>query len=379
VASSVAVVTARRFDRRWLLVAGGGAAVVGLAVAGDLLPALPAGNPAAPAAELRAKVLASAAQPYTGLAISDGRLPLPDLPQLDQVSALLTDKTRIRVFYAGPDRWRVDELTLAGERGTYREGDAEAVWDFSVNQLSRIQGATPVRPPRAADLLPAELGRRLVGLSAGDRVEDLPARRVAGRDAPGFRVSPSDPDTLVHRVDVWVDEPSGLPLRVEVAGRDNPVPVLITEMRSVELSAPPADVLAPTVPPGAGEVTVQAADVTGALRELGAAPPPTRLAGRDRVQFSEALPGVGVYGSGLAGFALIPVNGRIAGRALQGALDAGGAAVPVPAGSAVLLRTPLVSLVVRGGIRRGGALLVGPVLPQVLEQAVRELSTGGRP
>ncbi len=374
-ASSVSVVAARRFDRRWLLVAGGGAALVGLAVAGELLPAE---IPGAPASELAARVLASAAQPYAGLAISDGRLPLPDLPQLDQLSALLTTRTRIRAFYAGPDRWRVDELTLAGERGTYRDGDAETVWDFSVNQLSRIQGATPVRLPRAADLLPAELGRRLVGLSATDQVETLPGRRVAGRATAGFRVIPSDPDTLVDRVDVWIDEPSGLPLRVEVAGRDQPTPVLITEMQRVELSAPPADVLVPTVPPGAGEITVQAADVSSALRELGAAPPPARLAGRDRVQFSDQLPGVGVYGSGLTAFALIPVNGRLVGRALQGASEAGGAAVSVPAGNAVALRTPLVSLVVRGGIRRGGALLVGTVVPQILEQAVRELPTGNR-
>jgi hypothetical protein len=376
VASWVAVVRARRFDRRWLLVAGGGAALVGLAVAGDLLPA---GNPSAPVSELRARVLSSAAQPYTGLAVSDGRLPLPDLPQLDQISALLTTRTRIRAFYAGPDRWRVDELTLAGERGTYRDGTREAVWDFSVNQLSRIQGDTSVRLPRAADLLPAELGRRLVGLSATDQVEALPGRRVAGRDTAGFRVIPSDPDTLVQRVDVWIDERSGLPMRVEVAGRDQPNPVLITEMQDVELSAPPADLLVPTVPPGAGEVTVQAADVSAALRELGAAPAPAQLAGRDRVQAGDQLPGVGVYGTGLAGFALIPVNGRIAGRALQGAMEAGGAAVPVRAGKAVALRTPLVSRVVRGGIRRGGALLIGPVVPQVLEQAVRELPSGVQP
>ena len=370
------MVAARRFDRRWLLVAGGAAALVGLAAAGDLLPA---GNPTGTAPELKARVLASAGQPYTGLAVSDGRLPLPDLPQLDQLSALLTTRTRIRAFYAGPDRWRVDELTLAGERSTYRDGDTEAVWDFSANQLTRIQGSTPVRLPRAADLLPPELGRRLVGLSTTDRVEPLPGRRVAGRGTAGFRLIPSDPDTLVDRVDVWLDEPSGLPLRVEVAGRDQPTPLMITEMEHVELAAPPADVLVARVPLGAGEVTVQAADVSDALRVLDAPPAPTRLAGRERMQSSDQLPGVGIYGTGLAGFALIPLRGRVAGEALRGALEAGGAAVAVPAGNAVALRSPLVSLVVRAGVRRRGALLVGTVIPAVLEQAVRELPGEVRP
>ncbi len=373
------MVAAHRFSRRWLLVAAGGATLVGLGVARDALPA-GAGAADRTPEQWRARLVGSAAQPYVGYARSSGRLGLPDLPQLEQASALLTSTTRIRAFVAGPHRWRVDELTPAGERDTYRLGDVEVVWDFGANQLTRVVGATPVRLPRAADLLPPELARRLVGLAPGDPVSALPARRIAGRSAAGLRVTPLDPDTTVGRVDVWVEPSSGLPLRVEVGGHDDPAPVLVTEFREIDLRPPAPDVLVPAVPPGAGAVRVEAAGLTGALRVLGAAPLPDRLAGRDRVRLpgpggSDDLPGVGLYGTGLAGFALIPLPRRVARRALDGATGAGGVPVVLPDGAAVRLGTPLLSVVIHGGAgrRRGGVLLVGTVAPAVLEQAVREL------
>ncbi|MHA6795769.1 hypothetical protein ACVGVM_19975 [Pseudonocardia bannensis] len=377
-ASSDDMVAAHRFSRRWLLVAAGAAALVGLGVARDAPPA--GAGPDRTPEQWRTLLLGSAAQPYVGYALSRGRLGLPDLPQLEQVTELLASTTRIRAFVAGPDRWRVDELTPAGERGTYRLGDVDAVWDFGANQLTRVIGTTPVRLPRAADLLPPELARRLVGLAPGDSVSALPARRIAHHSAAGVRVTPRDPDTTIGRVDIWVERSSGLPLRVEVAARDDPAPVLITEFRDVDLTAPDAGVLVPAVPPGAGSVRTQAADLTGALRVRDPASPPDRLAGRDRVRLggpggSDELPGVGLYGTGLAGFALIPLPGRVARRAIDGATGAGGVPVAVPDGVAVRLSTPLMSVVIRGGAGRGrgGVLLVGTVAPEVLEQAAREL------
>jgi hypothetical protein len=110
------------------------------------------------------------------------------------------------------------------------------------------------------------------------------------------------------------------------------------------------------------------------LRVLDAPAPPPRLAGRSRVALTgEELPGVGVYGSGPAGFVLVPVSRGIAGRVLDGATAAGGVPIQVPRGRAVRIGTPLLSLAVRGG-RGGSVLLVGTVAPEVLERAVVELS-----
>ena len=66
---------------------------------------------------------------------------------------------------------------------------------------------------------------------------------------------------------------------------------------------------------------------------------------------------------------LVPVSRGIAGRVLDGAAAAGGVAIGVPRGRAVRVGTPLLSLAVRGG-RGGSVLLVGTVVPEVLERAV---------
>jgi hypothetical protein len=355
-----------RVTRRWVLVGAGAAALLGAAAV--TLPATASADPE----DLRARILAGL-PPHVGYAESTGRLGLPEIAALEQVTALFTGVTRLRNSYAAPDAWRVDELTPAGERDTYRLGPREYLWDFGANQLTVVDGETPVRLPRPADLVPSELARRLTSMTRTDPVSALPARRIAGFDAAGFRVVPADPDTTVGRIDVWCDPASGLPLRVEVAARDEAL--LFTEFREVSLTTPQIDV--PTAPPGAGAVTAEAADLAGALRQLDAAPPPRRLAGRDLLPIADGLPGVGVYGAGVAGFVLVPASRGIADRVIDGAPAAGGTTVDVPVGRAAILTTPLLSVAARGGIRRGGVLIAGPVAPAVLEQALRELP--GRP
>ncbi|WP_214407228.1 hypothetical protein [Pseudonocardia lacus] len=368
---------AQRFSRRWLLVAAGAAGLVGL---GSYSP--PAGAVDVDPERLRARI-AGAPRPYVGYAESTGRLGLPEIPRLESVSQLLTTTTRIRAFVAGADRWRVDQVDNSGERDTYLVDGVEYAWDFGAQQLTRVVGRTPLRLPRAGDLAPPELARRIVRLAPTDPVTALPARRIAGRDAAGLRLTPTDPDTTVGRVDIWADvagDPAtALPLRVEVSARTGD-PLLFTELLEVSDRVPDITETTPTVPPGAGFVAVGAADISGALRVLEAAPAPARLAGRDRVPLTGTpdaeLPGVGLYGSGLAGFALIPVSGDVARQAIGGAGAAGGAAVEVPEGRAVSLSTPLLSVLVHG--RRGGSvLMMGTVAPQVLERALGELSGRG--
>ncbi|SDH36008.1 hypothetical protein [Pseudonocardia oroxyli] len=358
-----------RVTRRWVLVGAGTAVLLGAAAV--TLPATASADPE----DLRTRILAGL-PPHVGYAESTGRLGLPEIAALEQVTALFTSVTRLRTRYAGPEAWRVDELTPAGERDTYRLGGREYVWDFGANQLTVVSGETPVRLPRAADLVPSELARRLTSLTRADPVSALPARRVAGFDAAGLRITPADPDTTVGRIDVWCDPASALPLRVEVAARGADQALLFTEFREVSLSTP--EITVPTAPPGAGEVTAEAADLAGALRQLDAAPPPPRLAGRDLVPLAGGLPGVGVYGAGVSGFVLVPASRGIADRVIDGAPAAGGTVVDVPVGRAAILTTPLLSVAARGGIRRGGVLVAGTVAPAVLDQALRELP-GRRP
>ncbi len=122
-----------------------------------------------------------------------------------------------------------------------------------------------------SDLLPPDLARRLLALAGTDPVTALPSRRIAGRDAAGLRVTPTDPQTTVGSVDIWADPTTALPLRVEVAGRTGP-PLLTTELLEVTDGPPDPALLRPLAPPGAGNVTAEVIDVAGRAQGAERAP-----------------------------------------------------------------------------------------------------------
>ncbi|HEY0813573.1 MAG TPA: sigma-E factor regulatory protein RseB domain-containing protein [Pseudonocardia sp.] len=361
-----------RFNRRWLLVAAGAAALVGVGAS-----TAPAAAVSADPVALRDRIR-QAVPPYVGYAESNGQLGLPQITQLNSVVGLFTGTTRIRAFVASGDAWRADELTPTGEHGVYRIGSTEYLWDFEANQLTQVVGIAAARLPRAADLLPPDLARRLLALAGNDPVTPLPSRRIAGRTAAGLRVTPADPQTTVGRVDIWADPVTALPLRVEVAGRTGPV-LLSTEMLELTDGPPDPAVLRPQAPPGAGDVTAEVGDVAGALKVLNAPPPPSNLVGRTRVALpGTQLPGVGVYGKGLAAFVLVPTSRDIAEQAVESAAAAGGYPITVTSGRAARVTTPLLSVAVRTR-GRTGSLLLGATDPLLLDRAIAELPGRGAP
>jgi hypothetical protein len=202
--------------RRWGAVLAVVVVLCAIPVAINVWPARAAdiGVPA-----LRERIAASARQALSGYAQSTGLLPLPSLPNLERVTALVSGTTEMRTWYAGPDRWRVDVIAGGSERDTYQTPDGQYVWDYEDNQLSHIVGDQPLRLPRAADLTPPELVRRIFDLAAGDRFEPVADKRVAGRAAAGLRIVPATADTTVDHVDVWADPASGLPLQAEVTAK----------------------------------------------------------------------------------------------------------------------------------------------------------------
>src|SRR6266705_1119325 len=222
--------------RRWAVVA---VAALGLAALPAVVSAVPVGVPATDAARLAARIRTSTAQPYQGYAESTGTAGLPALLQLADVADLLNGDTRLRVWYASANRWRVDAIGTGSERDTYQTPDGQVIWDYGRNQLTEVDGTPPVRLPRGADLTPPELARRLLSL-AGDQVtlSALPAQRIAGIDAAGVRMTPTSSLTTMGHIDVWADPASGLPLRVTVTGRGALQPFLSTRFLDVSLTAP---------------------------------------------------------------------------------------------------------------------------------------------
>jgi hypothetical protein len=362
-------VVTRQSRGRWALVVAGTALLCGVPA---LIGAWPVPASGLSAAQLRARILASAAVPYQGYAESSASLGLPSLPDVGNITTLLDGTTDQYAWYRSASQWRADVLTTAGENDTYQTGALGSFeWTYTTDTLTQVFGSEPVRLPRAADLLPPALAQRLVSYAGpGTRVSAMPAERVAGVDAAGIRLAPDGETSIISAVDVWADPRTGLPVEVEVFSREATAPVLVSRFLDLSLGRPAAATVQPDLGPG-GYASVSEPDVTRILRGFGP-PLPDTLGGASRLPDQLGLPGIAAYGKGFARFAVVPVPGRDGASVLQAATSAG---VSVQLGSvlAVVIQTPLLTVVVAQPPNAPVYLLTGTVTAAMLERAAGQL------
>jgi hypothetical protein len=360
-------VVARQAWLRWATVACGTAALCALPV---VVGALQVPQSPISAAALRARILASAHVPYQGYAESIVSLGLPNLPDLTGVSTLLDGTTDQYTWYRSPAHWRAEVSTPGGEDDTYQVGAITYLWDYGRNLLTRVVGSQPARLPRAADLLPPALGRRLLVLAAGSgRISRLPSRRIAGIEAAGLRVRATDPRTTIAAVDIWADPATGLPTAVQVFARGSGRPLLTSSFLQLTESRPALLVVTPKPAPGVAVTTAELPDVSRFLEGVGPALP-GRLAGLARTPIRDGVTWVGAYGTGFTRFAVVPLSGRAGTQAMSAAQAAGAPLFGLPDGTDVLIRTPLLTVVLASSSVGGPVfLLAGPVMPAVLQRA----------
>jgi hypothetical protein len=352
-----------------MAVGAGLAVLCGLPV---IASALPASVPDMTASQLRARILASAGMSYAGYAESNATFGLPALSGLASVTSLFDGATKMRVWEASPSRWRVDVLSDAGERDTYQLGCRSYIWDSGSELLTEVRGRQSLRLPRPADLVPPALALRLLGEAGRQaRFSVLPALRVAGQSAAGLRITPADPASTIGHVDIWAQPATGLPLMVEVFGRSEVLgsaPALLSQFFQVSSWRPDQRVLTPQRGPGTGFTVTRAQNLAGVLNNLTPLALPSQLAGRDRIP--AGFNPVGVYGGGLATFAVLGVPGSAARDLVTQALLAGGTALAVSGGTGALISAPLINaVIIRPSDPDTIFLLVGTVSPAVLEQA----------
>jgi len=375
--------------RRWAVVVGVLALLLAVPAVVSAWPVDPA--PALTPAALRDRVTASGDVPWTGYAEASGGLNLPEVAQFADVTTLLTGTSRLRVWYAAPDSSRVDQLSPTGERSRYTTPTGQAVWDYGAQLLTLVRRDPTVRLPRADDLPPPQLARRLLsGTSTDDAVAALPARRIAGVDAAGFRVTVADPRTTVGALDVWADPASGLPVAVEVrtkddAGRVAAGPVVVSTMLELDQTSPDPAVLVPHAGPGAGTTRSPTSDLFGILGRGNPAAVPARVDGVTRERPQRGFGALGQYGTSLSQLVVVPLPPDLATSLLSNISRAGSAArtLPVdPPGAARgqtasaqggALSSPLLQLaVVRVGDR---AWAIGGLVPDaVLDRAVADVA-----
>lgn len=344
-----------------------------------VIGALPVPGSDLTAARLRARIMASASVPYQGYAESTASLGLPQLPDLGDVITLLDGTTDQYAWYRAPGHWRADLLTAAGENDIYQTSQGTFRWDYGRDLLTQVTGAQPVRLPRAADLLPPALARRLLSLaSPADHLSRLPSQRVGGVDAAGLRLVPADRASTVGQIDVWADPATGLPVQVEVFGRGTSQPALTARFLEVSLHRPAPATVTPAPAPGAGFSTTELPDITRILGGFGP-PLPGSLAGLDQIASPASLAGLAdlaAYGRGFARFVVLPLPFDIGSRAMTAASSAAAGAgnVALTDGTGVLVSTPLLTVLLASSQAAGQVyLLAGTVTPALLRQAGSDL------
>jgi len=104
---------------------------------------------------------------------------------------------------------------------------------------------------------------------------------------------------------------------------------------------------------------------------------PRQLAGLSRVPIPGGFNGVTAYGAGFSRVVLLPLPRGTGANVLNAATQAGAGAVSLPGGTAVLIRTPLLNvLLLHAGSRRETYVLTGAVTPALLESAGASLQAG---
>jgi len=354
---------------RWLVVGGVVAVLVALP---GLVGAVPARDRPVGPAELLGRVLASERVAYQGYAEARAGLGLPDVPRAGRVVALLGERTRMRAFVAGPHRWRVDELTPIGERDLYADGSATLLWDSGERRLTVTQGEAAVRFARPADLLPPELGRRVAAAAGAGEAARLGARRVAGVQALGLRITPRSAGTTLARADLWADAASGLPVRVELTAKGQGEPIVTSSFLDLRLGAPDPGHVRFDLPGDADVQRDEAPDLARAIDRLSPFVLPDPLAGEPRR--TRVAGAASTYGRGFDLVAVLAFPASFSLRT-QAFLDK----VPTRKGSwgeASVIATPLLNGMIfeRDGVAYA---LAGTVTQPVLDRVAAELARDG--
>lgn len=357
-------VTARR---RWTMVAALVAVLVAIPI---VVSALPAADTDLSAAQLLENVQASGEVSYSGYAQSIGGVLLPINEQLPELVELFADRTTTRVWWRSPEDWRVDTIGLTGETGLHRRGLTTWTWEYEANRATRSL-VSDLRTPRPDDLLPSELGRRLLSQADPDEVTRLPAERIAGIGAPGLRLNPREPQSNVDRVEIWADPTTGLPLRVSVYGEGAAQPAVTTSFLDIDFERPDAQITNFSPPPGARVQVDEINDIVSAADRFVQLVPPDRLAGLDRREQPEGLGSVGDYGRGVTVLVAVPLPRDFAEPLRRQLLEAPGVDPANPLGTAVTVGP--FSVLLTGGRAEVSYLLTGTVDLATLEQAARDL------
>lgn len=334
-----------------------------------LVRALPVADEDVAASTLLHRVRESRDVAFSGYVESAGSVLLPDNDVLSSLGTLLGETNRMRVWWHDPDSWRVASLRTTGETDLVHSGNRMVRWVYESKQATLLPDV-PVRLPDAADLMPNELVRHAFAGVQASELSRLPARRVAGRDAPGLRLTPSDPQAGIGRVDVYVDPVSGVPLQAQMFATGSSSPSLTSRFLDFHVGEPAAGVLSFVPPHDAQRRYDDVVDLAAAADRFAARVPPRTLTGLPDRSVSRGS--VGVYGRGPTVLLAVPLWSRSADRVRADLRKRPGV---VTVGRGILLEAPPLRLMLAEPEPNGTSwLLAGTVTRRALADAADELA-----
>ncbi|QWS33924.1 LolA family protein [Curtobacterium aetherium] len=259
--------------------------VVAGAVAAPAL-AQAAATPIAGSHPTAAAVIASIAESsdarYSGKLTQTSALGLPELPagaggsslegDASDVLGLLTAPHTARVYVDGASKQRIQVTEQLAEQDLVRNGDR--VWTWDSKDRTATQVTLPSRTadaPAAGTTTPTDVAERAIdAITPTTTVSKPVATSVAGHDAWLLTLTPKSSDTLVGRVQLAVDQQTGLPLRASVTAAGADDPAFQVGFTSLDYGAPAARLFDFTPPAGADVTTKDLSDVDpGAARGHG--------------------------------------------------------------------------------------------------------------
>ncbi len=357
---------------RWLVVA---LLVVAVASPPTLLRLRPADQSTLSASQVLTRVKKSEDSGWSGEVRAVGSLSVPLAGStFGGISRLLGGQTDLRVWWKSSQTWRVDRIRTTGETDLVRDGGLSVQWNYEDNRV-RFTPYSPIRLPNDSDVVPSSLVTRMFAGAKTSELSRLPAERVAGRSAAGLRLRPSDPRSTISRVDLWSDDETGLPLRVQVYGDPTVrTPVLTTELVTVDMDDPSKAQTDFTLSPTLDFSQGVALDAAAGANAYAPFVPPDSLAGLPRRGKPADFGAVGVYGRGPTAVLAVPLRDSVAGGLRTQLRKASNART---VGRRTSLEVgPLSVLLVDA--RRANFLLMGTVTPQTLTQAAVELGRNVR-
>jgi hypothetical protein len=311
--------------------------------------------------------------PYQGYALTEANLGLPDISEAGDAINLLNNTSRLRAWFDGANSWRVDQLSIVGEKDTYADQGGVWIWDSGHHKTTRVEGRPGARLVRPSDLLPPELGRLLATAATPQEVRSIPPKREANVAAAGLRITPNTDATTIAGVDLWVDPRSGLPLEVAVYGKGTPRAVLRSRFLDVSESRPSSALVSFRPPSGPVEYDDwDDVDVAARIDQRSPILLPDVLGALARRSPGPAA--VSTYGVGFSVVAAIGVPGRVSYQFDQQLARL--PSVDTPVGPGRLVQTPLLDALI---VPNGGALyaIIGAVPPAELTKLAASLPSLG--